>query len=64
MKEATGELNLTIITVLAIAAIAAFLWLFLPGIIDNFRRNWSNISCAENEIADIGPDGEIICIPR
>ena len=28
MKEATGELNMTIITVIAIAAIGVFLWGF------------------------------------
>ncbi len=29
MKEATGELNMTVITVVAIAAIAAFFYLFI-----------------------------------
>ncbi|MGI6329598.1 MAG: hypothetical protein ACOXZR_01905 [Bacilli bacterium] len=37
MKEATGELNMTIITVIAIAAIGVFLWLFLPGVLENIR---------------------------
>lgn len=40
MKEATGELNMTIITVIAIAAIGVFLWNFLPGILDNIKENW------------------------
>ena len=33
MKEATGELNMTVVTVVAIAAVAAFFYAFLwPGI--------------------------------
>lgn len=33
MKEATGELNMTVITVVAIAAVAAFFYAFVwPGI--------------------------------
>jgi hypothetical protein len=41
MKEATGELNMTVITVIAIAAIGGFLMLFLPGIIDTIKSNWN-----------------------
>ncbi len=40
MKEATGELNMTIITVVAIAAIGMFLWAFLPGILEGIQENW------------------------
>ncbi|MGI6329599.1 MAG: hypothetical protein ACOXZR_01910 [Bacilli bacterium] len=40
MKEATGELNMTIITVIAIAAIGVFLWSFLPEILENIRETW------------------------
>lgn len=40
MKEATGELNMTIITVIAIAAIGVFLWGFLPGILEGIKENW------------------------
>jgi hypothetical protein len=33
MKEATGELNMTVVTVVAIAAVAAFFYAFIwPGI--------------------------------
>jgi hypothetical protein len=45
MKEATGELNMTIITVLAIAAIGVFLWGFLPGIISGISKNWGTGNC-------------------
>lgn len=61
MKEATGELNLTIITVLAIAGIAAFIWLFLPGIINNIKVNWGNISCPEGQEATMDAEGNMIC---
>ncbi len=41
MKEATGELNMTIITVIAIAAIGVFLWAFLPGILESIQNAWN-----------------------
>jgi|AGTN01.1.fsa_nt_gi hypothetical protein len=44
MKEATGELNMTVITVIAIAAIGVFLAVFLPSIIKNIQESW-NRSC-------------------
>lgn len=40
MKEATGELNMTVITVVAIAAVAAFFYAFVwPMIKNNITRN-------------------------
>ena len=40
MKEATGELNMTVITVVAIAAVAAFFYAFLwPAIQQGLNRN-------------------------
>ena len=30
MKEATGELNMTLVTIIAIAAVLAFVTFFLP----------------------------------
>ncbi len=41
MKEATGELNMTVITVIAIAIIGAALAIFLPGIIKNITDQWN-----------------------
>ncbi len=39
MKEATGELNMTVITVVAIAAIAAFFYAFIwPAIKNNLAQ--------------------------
>lgn len=40
MKEATGELNMTVITVVAIAAVAAFFYAFVwPAIKNSINRN-------------------------
>lgn len=45
MKEATGELNVTVITVVAIAAIAAlFYWWIYPTIRNNIRDSVNNTS--------------------
>lgn len=42
MKEATGELNMTVITVIAIAIIGAALAIFLPDIITNIQDQWNH----------------------
>ncbi len=40
MKEATGELNMTVVTVVAIAAVAAFFYAFIwPGIKNSITAN-------------------------
>lgn len=45
MKEATGELNMTVITVVAIAAVAAFFYAFVwPAIQRSIERN---TNCAQ-----------------
>ncbi len=51
MKEATGELNITVITVVAIAAVAALFAVFiLPAIQDNITQSSkcnSAVACQE-----------------
>lgn len=43
MKEASGELNMTLITIIAIAAIATlFATVFLPMIKDSITNKWNN----------------------
>ena len=42
MKEATGELNMTLVTILAVAAILAFVTFFVPNILDSIQNNWGN----------------------
>lgn len=44
MKAATGELQLTVITMIAIAAIIGFFWLMWPSIQNSIKSQWSNIS--------------------
>lgn len=44
MKAATGELNLTVITMLAIAAVIAFFWVMWPQIQNSINTQWNNIS--------------------
>lgn len=42
MKEATGELNMTLVTILAVAAILAFVTMFVPTILDSIQSKWGN----------------------
>lgn len=42
MKEATGELNMTLVTIIAIAAVLGFVTFFLPGILDTIGSKWSD----------------------
>ncbi len=46
MKEATGELNMTVITVVAIAAVAGIFYAFVwPGIQTSIKRNTCETQC-------------------
>ncbi|MEG0994465.1 MAG: hypothetical protein RSE91_00625 [Bacilli bacterium] len=49
MKEATGELNMTVIVIIAAAAILAFLAILLPKIFDSISKKWD-----DNADTDIG----------
>ncbi len=44
MKAATGELNLTVITLIAIAAVIGFFWMMWPNIKNSMNQQWGNIS--------------------
>ncbi len=44
MKEATGELNMTVVTIIAIGAIVAFFWILWPQIQTTIEDQWNNIS--------------------
>ena len=41
MKEATGELNMTLVTIMAVAAILAFVALFVPNILSSIQNRWN-----------------------
>lgn len=43
MKEATGELNMTVITIIAIGAVIAFFWLMWPQIKNTISSSWNNV---------------------
>ncbi len=48
MKEATGELNMTVVTIIAIGAIVAFFWIMWPQIQNTIQSQWNGIqSCGE-----------------
>lgn len=44
MKAATGELNLTVITLIAISAVIAFFWAMWPSIKESINTQWQNLS--------------------
>ena len=44
MKAATGELNLTVITLIAIGAVIAFFWLMWPGIKNSIQGQWNDVA--------------------
>ncbi len=49
MKEASGELNLTVITLIAIGAVIGFFWLMWPKIKNSINTQWNNISTYKNK---------------
>ena len=48
MKEATGELNMTVITIIAIGAIIAFFWVMWPKIQEAINNQWEDIQTVED----------------
>ena len=48
MKAATGELNLTVITMLAIAAVIGFFWIMWPNITNSINDSWNNLNTVRN----------------
>ena len=43
MKEASGELNMTLVTIIAIAAIAGLFFIFRDKIMDAINGRWESI---------------------
>lgn len=58
MKAATGELNLTVITLIAIAAVIGFFWIMWPNIQNAINKQWDNIS------GDYGSGTSMIVLER
>ena len=46
MKEASGELNMTLVTIIAIAAILVFVTAFVPDILKNVNTRWKQAETA------------------
>ena len=44
MKEATGELNMTLVTIIAIAAVLTFVTFFLPNILNSVGDKYNEAS--------------------
>ena len=44
MKAATGELNLTVITLIAIGAVIGFFWKMWPNIKNTLNNQWKNVN--------------------
>jgi len=62
MKEATGELNMTVVTVVAIAAVAAFFYAFVwPNIKSSITSSTkcANAQCAQDSCTTDG--GQTTC---
>ena len=60
MKAATGELNLTVITLIAIAAVIAFFWAMWPGIRNAINAQWNDVSSNTRTKNNHGGTGYII----
>ena len=54
MKEATGELNMTVVTIIAIGAIIAFFWVMWPQIKNTISNTWNNVSEGSGESCPAG----------
>ena len=54
MKEASGELNLTLITIVAIAAIAGLFALLWPSIRNTINNKWGETATNSNAINNNG----------
>ena len=62
MKEATGELNMTVVTVVAIAAVGAFFYLFIwPSIQAGLTRNTCSNICPDGVVVGLTNDGFCDC---
>ncbi len=60
MKAATGELQLTVITMIAIAAVIGFFWFLWPQIQNSITSQWGNISSDYKESGSTGVQSNVI----
>lgn len=60
MKAATGELNLTVITLIAIGAVIAFFWAMWPAIKNSIGNQWDNINNTNTDSTNESFPGMIV----
>lgn len=48
MKEATGEMNMTVVTIIAIGAIIAFFWIMWPTIKNTITGQFNSVTSCKN----------------
>ena len=61
MKEATGELNMTVVTVVAIAAVAAFFYAFVWPNVKNMIQANTYCSMAQCSQCESNGNGSTVC---
>ena len=54
MKEASGELNMTLITIIAIAAIAGLFFALKDPIMNAINARWGDVNVKSNAANQIG----------
>lgn len=62
MKAATGELNLTVITLIAIAAVIGFFWVMWGPIKNSITDQFNNISSSNEQ--DVSKNAGLIVLDR
>lgn len=65
MKEATGELNMTVITIVAIAVIAGIMALMWPSITRTIQSSWGSTgrnACINQGCSWVENDGLESCV--
>ena len=55
MKEATGELNMTLVTIVAIALILGFVTVFLPNIFKGVENKWEDSQGQAGNATQVNP---------
>jgi hypothetical protein len=58
MKEATGELNMTLVTIIAIAAVLTFVTFFLPNILNGVGDKYNS---GANTECHVNSQGQTVC---
>ena len=53
MKEATGELSMTVITIIAIVAIAGIIGILMPMIKTYINKSWENMSTTKYSVEKV-----------